>query len=43
MKSGKDTTYGLGNATKLDNAVNLWEIDEVALSERVINDLDMKG
>ena len=33
---------GLGQATKLKNSVNLWELDEVALAERVLLDLDMK-
>ena len=43
MKSTKPTVSDLGYAIKLDNSVNIWEVDEVALSERVLNDLDMKG
>lgn len=31
----------LGSATKLKNSVNLWEIDEVKLAERVILDLSL--
>lgn len=36
-----DSTEGLGRATKLDNTVNLWELNETELAERVIHDLDM--
>ena len=31
----------IGGAYKLDNSLNIWELEETALAERVINDLDM--
>ena len=37
----KNVDDSLGIATKLDNTVNLWELDEVELCERVLNDLDL--
>ncbi len=39
MKNNGNTTEGLGNATKLDNTVNLWELDEVELAEKIIDEL----
>ena len=32
-------TSSLGNAVKLKNSVNLWELDEIELAERIINEL----
>ena len=43
MHSGKPVNGSLGSAVKIENTVNLWEIDETALAQRVLNDLDMKG
>lgn len=40
MKS-HEVTEGLGRATKLDNSVNLWELEETELAERVLNDLNL--
>ena len=41
MHSGDPVKGNLGRATKLDNSVNLWGLDEETLAARVINDLDM--
>ena len=34
-------TMSLGSAVKLDNSVNLWELDEVELAEKIIGDLGL--
>ena len=39
MKNSGDTVWSLGNATKLENSVNLWELDEVELAEKIIDEL----
>ncbi len=41
MKNSGNTVESLGNATKLKNSVNLWELDEVELAERIINELEI--
>ena len=42
MKNGKPVQGNLGRAVKLNNAVNVWELREEVLAQRVLNDLDMK-
>ena len=42
MRSHGETVANLGQATKLENALNLWEIEETELAQRVIKDLDLK-
>ena len=39
MTNNGNTSSDLGNATKLDNTVNLWDLDEVALAEKIIGEL----
>ena len=39
MHNNGNTKDTLGNAVKLDNTVNLWELEEVELAERIINEL----
>jgi hypothetical protein len=41
MTNNGDTNWSLGNATKLDNTVNMWELDEVELAEKIIGDLGL--
>jgi len=41
MSNSGNTVGTLGNATKLKNSVNLWELDEVELAERIIGELEL--
>ena len=43
MQSGEPVRENLGYAVKMKNTVNIWEIDEEKLADRVLRDLDMKG
>ena len=39
MTNNGNTSYGLGNATKLDNTVSLWDLNEIELCEKIIGEL----
>ena len=41
MKNSGNTRGSLGTATKLDNTVNMWEIDEISLCEKIIGELGL--
>ena len=43
MHSHDNVDGSLGQATKLENSVNLWELKEMDLVDRVLLDLDMKN
>jgi len=36
-----NVSSGMGQALRLDNAVNLWNLNEVALAEKILGDLDL--
>jgi hypothetical protein len=41
IENKENVSSGMGNALKLDNAVNLWQLDEVKLAEKILGDLDL--